>query len=435
MKPVTAPAIPNLHKSRRLATIALIIAAVSWILLMVLAKLFPEYVTIIHILMLGAEAGVVGGLADWYAITVLFRNPFGRLPLPRLLREHTEIIPRNKARIAESMGRFVQENFLSPPIVQRTLQQNDVSLMVGQWLAQPANSRRIVDFVQYGLPRLLEFISQAQIRQFIQDNSVQWLKNTRVNRLSSELLRAVLDNDFHQDVLQRGLDMAHQWVRANPQKTHDLVERLFIEMGFGTMTKVANFFSYDVQQKAINGFIAKVEQVLQQPDHPYRVALEQLAQRVMQQLAEDDSELSIHLNSSKNALLDSPQLLNFIGSAVSILMRTVSDDLQRTPSGIASNVHQVIMQIGHSLTVNPPVRQTINQHIATLATDLSAQYSDHIIDFISQRIHEWDSREMIDKIETEVGGDLHMIRVNGVVVGAFIGLVLGLIRAAVEWGL
>ena len=98
----------SLKRSKRFATIALIMAVLAWLILMVAAKFLPEYVWLIHILMLSAEAGVVGGLADWYAITVLFRNPFGKMPIPKFLRDHTEIIPRNKARIAESMGRFVQ---------------------------------------------------------------------------------------------------------------------------------------------------------------------------------------------------------------------------------------------------------------------------------------------------------------------------------------
>ena len=127
--------VPSLQRSKYFATVALIIALVSWLLLMVMAQFLPEYQWLIHILMLAAEAGVVGGLADWYAVTVLFRNPFGKIPLPKLLRDHTEIIPRNKARIAESMGRFVQENFLSPQIVQRSLQNVDLSLAVGEWLA------------------------------------------------------------------------------------------------------------------------------------------------------------------------------------------------------------------------------------------------------------------------------------------------------------
>ena len=134
--------VPSLQRSKYFATMALIIAVVAWIGLMVAAHFFPEYKWIIHIFMLGAEAGVVGGLADWYAVTVLFRNPFGKMPLPKLLRDHTEIIPRNKARIAESMGRFVQENFLSPQIVERSLKNADMSLAIGEWLANPKTIRK-----------------------------------------------------------------------------------------------------------------------------------------------------------------------------------------------------------------------------------------------------------------------------------------------------
>ena len=122
-----ANSIPSLDRSKRFATIALIVAVVAWIALIISAKLLPEYAWFIHILMLGAEAGVVGGLADLYAITVLFRNPFGKIPIPKFLKDHTEIIPRNKARIAESIGKFVQENFLSPQVVERSLKNTELN--------------------------------------------------------------------------------------------------------------------------------------------------------------------------------------------------------------------------------------------------------------------------------------------------------------------
>ena len=212
---------PNLKRSKYFATMALVIVVVLWIGLLIANRFLPEYTNLIHILMLGAEAGVVGGLADWYAITVLFRNPFGKLPIPKFLRDHTEIIPRNKARIAESMGRFVQENFLSPQVVERSLEKTDLSLAIGQWLASPQNNTQVVQLIQQTVPKVFEFVSQEQIANFVQNNSVQWVRNTQVNKLASEMLRAVLENDFHQDVLQRGLDIAHEWVVQNPDKTRE----------------------------------------------------------------------------------------------------------------------------------------------------------------------------------------------------------------------
>ena len=423
---------PSLQRSKRLATIALIMAIVTWLILMVVAKLLPEYVWLIHILMLAAEAGVVGGLADWYAITVLFRNPFGKMPIPKFLLDHTEIIPRNKARIAESMGRFVQENFLSPQVVERSLHRTDISLAVGQWLAKAENNRQVTQVIQQTVPKIFEFVGQEQIGRFIQNNSVQWVRNTQINTLASEMLRAVLENDFHQDVLQHGLDLAHEWMLSHPEETRELTRRLFKELGVLKLAKGASWIGIDVQQRTIDSLIERVESMLADPEHPWRQQIEEIGHQLMLELADDESSASHRLNSSKDALLDSPQVLNFISGAVVILCDAIKADLLKADSGIAHNLRVAIQQVGENIISNQAVRDLLNEKMSGIAINLSDQYSEKVIRFISERIHEWDSREMIDKIENEVGGDLHMIRVNGVVVGAFIGLVLGIIRALVD---
>ncbi|OAL77968.1 DUF445 domain-containing protein [Acinetobacter terrae] len=432
MTTAEATTTPSLQRSKRFATIALIMAVVTWLMLMVVAKLIPEYVWLIHILMLGAEAGVVGGLADWYAITVLFRNPFGKMPIPKFMLDHTEIIPRNKARIAESMGRFVQENFLSPQVVEKSLQSTDLSLAVGQWLAKPENNAQVTQVIQQTVPKIFEFVGQEQIGRFIQNNSVQWVRNTQINTLASEMLRAVLENDFHQDVLQRGLDLAHEWVMSHPEETRQLTRTLFKELGVWKLAKGASWIGIDVQQRTIDSLVERVESMLADPQHPWRQKIEDMGHQLMLELADDESSASHRLNSTKDALLDSPQVLNFISGAVVILCDAIKADLLKPDSGIAHNLRVAIQQVGENIISNPAVRQLLNDRMSGIAVNLSDQYSEKVIRFISERIHEWDSREMIDKIENEVGGDLHMIRVNGVVVGAFIGLVLGIIRALVD---
>ena len=423
---------PSLQRSKRFATIALVIAVVTWLALMLTAKLLPEYTWLIHILMLSAEAGVVGGLADWYAITVLFRNPFGKMPIPKFLRDHTEIIPRNKDRIAESMGRFVQENFLSPQVVQKSLHSTDLSLAAGKWLANPQNNVQVTQVIQQTVPKIFEFVGQEQIGRFIQSNSVQWVRNTQVNHLASEMLRAVLENDFHQDVLQRGLDLAHDWMLKHPERSRELTRQLFKELGVWKLAKGASWIGIDVQQRTIDSLLQRVESMLADPEHPWRQKIEEAGQQLMLQLADNNSSASLRLNDTKNALLDSPQVLNFISGAVVILCNAIKEDLQKPDSGIAQNLRVAIQQVGENIIANTAVRQLLNEKMSTIAVNLSDQYSEKVIRFISERIHEWDSREMIGKIENEVGGDLHMIRVNGVVVGAFIGLGLGIVRALVE---
>ena len=424
---------PNLNRSKRYATIALVVAVVAWFALMISAKLLPEYTWFIQILMLGAEAGVVGGLADWYAITVLFRNPFGKIPIPKFLKDHTEIIPRNKARIAESMGRFVQENFLSPTVVEKSLKNTDLSLAIGQWLANPKNNGQVVEVIQQTVPKIFDFVGQEQIGKFIQNNSVEWVKNTKINTLASEMIRAVLENDFHQDVLQRGLDVAHHWMVDHPEETQELTRKMFKELGVWKLAKGASWIGIDVQQRTIDSLLEKVDSMLADPEHPWRQKIEDAANQLMLQLADGESVASQRLNDTKNALLDSPHVLNFITGAVVILCDAIKNDLLKSNSGIANNLRIAIQQVGQSIIQNEAVRELLNEKMSGIAINLSDQYSEKVITFISERIHEWDSREMIDKIENEVGGDLHMIRVNGVVVGAFIGLTLGVIRAIIDF--
>lgn len=429
-EPMTSP---SLNRSKRYATVALVVAVVAWLILIAMAKFVPEYAWLIQILMLAAEAGVVGGLADWYAITVLFRNPFGRIPIPAFLKDHTEIIPRNKDRIAVSMGRFVQENFLSPSVVERSLQDTDLAMAAGRWLAQPDNNLQVVQIIQQTVPKIFEFVGQEQIGRFIQNNSVQWVRNTQINTLASEMLRAVLENDFHQDVLQRGLDLAQDWMKSHPEETRELTRKLFKELGVWKLARGASWIGIDVQQRTVDSMLGRVESMLADPEHPWRQSIEQYASQLMLELTDENSLSSQRLNSAKDALLNSPQVLNFISGAVAILCNAVKDDLEKPDSGIALNLRVAIQQVGENLMQNREVRHLLNQRKSSLAVSFSDQYSDRVIHFISERIHEWDSREMIDKIENEVGGDLHMIRVNGVVVGAFIGLTLGIIRALVDF--
>lgn len=419
---------PSYLRSRRLALLALLLAASSWIVFLILEKVFPAHAASIGILAMAAEAGVVGGLADWYAVTVLFRNPFGKIPLPRLLSEHTEIIPRNKARIAESMGRFVQENFLAPDIVRKSLQQTDVSLHIAHWLSDSDNVDMVTDFIQRVTPRLLQFLEGEDIAKFLQDNAVAWVKSTPAHRLSSEILRSVLENDFHDETLQNALDAAEKWIKANPDKAHALATTIFDELGVGTLARGASLLGFDLQKRIIDTFMAQVQNLLENKEHPWRVALEERAKTLMKELRRKNSNSSKRVNNAKNMLVESEASVRFMTGAISILREAIKKDLESDDSGIAENLHGILVRLGEKLAGDERVRAALNQEIEEAIISFADNYAENIIAYVRDKIHDWDTREMIEKIETEVGGDLHMIRVNGVVVGAFIGLLLGLGR-------
>ena len=424
---------PGLARSRALANLALISAACLWVLLLLLEKFLSGHAASIGILAMSAEAGVVGGLADWYAVTVLFRNPFGRLPLPRLMREHTEIIPRNKARIAESMGRFVQENFLAAPVVRKSLRNTDASLMIGRWLTDETNIQMTTDFIQRTGPRLLQVFENRDISAFIQQNVVAWARSTPLHLMTSEVLRAILENDFHHEILQRALDAADRWIKKNPEKARAVAATAFEELGVGSLARGASWIGIDVQQRTINSFMIQVENLLENRDHPWRQWIEKTATKIMKDLRKKNSSLSKRLNATKNALTESESVISFVTSAVVILREAVKRDLERVDSSLADNFKGILTRLGEQLQRNERVRTLLNHEIEEVIVTVTTDYADAIINYVSAKIHDWDTREMIAKIETEVGGDLHMIRVNGVVVGAFIGLLLGLGRLAIDY--
>ncbi len=423
--------VPGLAQSRRLATLALLTACTVWVVSLLLKRLFPAFHLPLEILAMAAEAGVVGGLADWYAVTVLFHNPFGKLPLPRLLRDHTEIIPRNKTRIAESMGRFVQENFLAPAIVERSLKQMDLSLLAADWLNQQEHLDQIGSMIRRAGPRVIQVFESRDMEQFIQQNIVEWIRNTPLNQLSSEFLSAILDNDFHEEALQKALDAANRWVKANPDKAYALARRIFEELGVGGLARGASFIGIDIQQRIIDTLMTKVNAVLTEADHPWRKGFEGLATRWMIELRDPESSVSRRLNGAKDTLTHSEALINFMGTAIGILRNAVKHNLEQPDSSLARNIQDALQRLARHLQDNAAVREALNHEIITGAVIFTTDYSGDIIRYVSDRIHEWDTRDMIAKIESEVGGDLHMIRVNGVVVGAFIGLILGIIRAVI----
>lgn len=207
---------------------------------------------------------------------------------------------------------------------------------------------------------------------------------------------------------------------------------MFKALGVWSLAKVQAGLELMCSNVPSTLWLKKVESMLADPEHPWRQEIETVAHSLMLELANPDSVASQRLNSGKDALLDSPQVLNFISGAVTILCDAIKEDLMKEDSGIAMNLRAAIQQLGENLVQNVKVRNVLNKEMTGLALNFTDQYSHKIIRYVSERIHEWDSREMIGKIENEVGGDLHMIRVNGVVVGAFIGLTLGVIRAAIE---
>ncbi|MGN5479557.1 DUF445 domain-containing protein [Cupriavidus basilensis] len=211
-----------------------------------------------------AEAGTVGAVADWYAVVALFRRPFG-LPIP-----HTAIIARNQMRIADSLGSFVEQNFLAPELIVDRLRAHNMAKVAASWLASPVNSRTLADPVVDSLPALLRVLDDDSVTRLFERSALPWLRTLDVSALAGSLLQVLTEQQRHQPLLDRGLRAAEQWLTANS----GLLQAEFSEASRYTPVRLDAY----IVNKFVEGVIALLHEVRSAPEHPLRLQLDQAMQ-------------------------------------------------------------------------------------------------------------------------------------------------------------
>lgn len=191
-------------------------------------------------------------------------------------------------------------------------------------------------------------------------------------------------------------------------------------------------FGFDIKEQAITGVVKTVGELQKNPEHPIRRMISESMLHWMERLKDDESEESIQIETLKNDLLNNETVTRFVLLVTNNIRDNIIQDLESSDSSIAYSLERLAVQIARALSEDASTRSSINLEIANIAEFAAERYADAIIAYIRVQIQAWDTEFMIDKIESEVGGDLHMIRINGVVVGAMIGLILGSVQFAIN---
>ena len=425
----TETASADLARARRLATALLVGVAGLWVLLLLSVHFLHTSHGLEIILGSAFEAGVVGGLADWYAITVIFRNPFGRLPLPAIIRDHTAIIPRNKEHIALSIGHFVQENFLAPEHVHDTLQRFDLTLHIARMIQDEEQLQKLSDELRLIAVSTLQALESSTIEGFIRDSVVEGLQHTEIHKLISSWLFAVVSNDTHHDALQYGIESIDLWAQTHRQQAQDLIASTLRKYSLlTTLSSLGKMVGIHVESRVADAILNGLRDIHDDPQHPLRLQLDAALHQTREALKQDDSWEARWLNQTKNRLSSSEVMQTFTMQAITNLRQLIKEDLQSPNSWIAAQGRKLAQQTALRLVSQADVRAAINLQIERALAYASGHYAGSIIDYISGTMLSWDTGEMTRKMEVEVGRDLHMIRVNGVLVGTLIGLSLGLCR-------
>ncbi len=409
----------QLKRSKRLALSLLLVAAATFVVTLFL----PPNFWVLGVKAI-AEAAMVGALADWFAVVALFR----RVPVPFISR-HTAIIPRNKDRIGENLGRFVQEKFLDTDSLLALIRRHDPSQMLAQWLNTPGNADRIGRHLLQVMRGFLDLTDDERIQRFIRRAVHRALDKVDLTQSSALLLDSLTKNNRHQELLdaavQQLLRLLHKpgtrefiasqivrWLkREHPIKAKMLPTEW---LGEHSAEVVANAVDSILDEVAIN------------QGHELRLGFDRAVQRLIQKL-KTDPEMAERAEVIKSWLKEDESLNRYIGELWQDLRSWLKADLNGEDSRVQERVRLAALWFGETLAADEALRTSMNQHLEDAARSIAPEFAEFLTRHISDTVKSWDAQEMSQQIELNIGRDLQFIRINGTLVGGTIGLVLYLL--------
>ena len=358
----------------------------------------------------GAEASMVGAIADWFAVTALFKHPLG-LPIP-----HTALIPKRKDELGKGLEEFVGENFLQEDIIRDRMRVAAISMRLGTWLAEPANAKRVVDEVADVAAIALGKVRDDHIESLVKDALTPRFREEPISPLLGGLLSEALRDNLHHGLVDLALGELHGWLLENPDTVNEVLEER------------APWWAPQRLNEAVTArlyfeLVTWVEDIREDPRHRARIALDSVLEQLAKDLLEDP-ETQERAERLKNRMLDHPQVIKSAISLWDALRRALTTSL-RDPQGA---VRQRMLIEARAFADRVTSDETLRNRLDGLAADAAVfavdRYGQEVTAVITHTIERWDGREAARRIELHVGRDLQFIRINGTIVGGLVGVVI-----------
>jgi uncharacterized membrane-anchored protein YjiN (DUF445 family) len=397
-----------LRRNRLVATALLVTMAA----LFISTILVPQPGFWILLVRATAEAAVVGALADWFAVTALFRRPLG-LPIP-----HTAIIPKSKDRIGEGLATFIERNFLTPELIKGKLRSIDIAREVADWLSCPANADAVADRLVSLTPHLLGAVDDREIREFLGDTLGRQLSTIDLAPILGRAIAALMANRFHESLLDRFLDVCREFLTTREDQFYGAAE---VQRRRWWMPKAVN-------RQIAKAIIGGVKEIISNLREPGAAARENLL-RGIEQFAEElrtSPEYRARVEEAKGRLLEDPEVKSWLTSAWDALERALRADLVSPTSRIRQTFAAAISSLGQTLLADPSMRGRLNRTIEALAIRV-IPWRHKLAQFIIEVVRQWDTEGFTERLELVVGSDLQYIRINGTLVGGLVGFLLFLL--------
>ena len=360
-----------------------------------------------------AEAAMVGGLADWFAVTALFRRPLG-LPIP-----HTAIIPENKERIGDQLARFLRDNFLLTRVLAVRMRRLDVAGAIARWLTDPAEAAggRFRAGASRMAAQALEALDPQRLGGMVKSAMAGRLRDMDVAPLLGQSLRAAMVDGRHLPLLDKVLKWAARALSAN--------EHLIRNMVHERAGSILRWTGLDetLANKIIDGLQGLIEDVADDPGHPLRLKAEEGLELLAYDL-QHDPETRARVEAFKAELIDNPAMqrwLDGLWEQARGMLLAIAQDPERAMGG---QLGDLLRQLGTTLQQDQRLARSINRFTRRAVASIAAEYGDGIVRLVSETVRGWDAQTITRRLENAVGRDLQYIRINGTLVGGLVGLAI-----------
>ena len=357
-----------------------------------------------------AEASMVGGLADWFAVTALFRHPL-RLPIP-----HTAIIPNKKDQIGEGLATFVQEYFLTSEVLSERVTAARIPERVGEWLADPGHAHRLSEELSAGISGMANVMRDEQLRTSVAAFADKRLRELDIAPLLARLIDAICDAGQHQAALSTFLRGTRNFLDNNKA-----VFRQRVAMESPEWVPV--WLDERVFNKGYTLVQSFLDDVIADDDHSLRKGFDTQLRELADQLRNDPERIA-RVEAARDQILDHPKIHEYLdnlwGSMKALLLQEAGDP----DSDLRRSAETLTVRAGEVLRDDPTIRNRVEDALQRLAGHVATHYAEDFTGVISATVARWDTEETSRRLELQVGRDLQFIRINGTVVGALAGLAI-----------
>lgn len=397
---------------RRLATGLLLAMAGLYLTTRLLEPRFPQFGPALGFVRAFAEAAMVGGLADWFAVTALFRHPLG-VPIP-----HTAIIPENKDRIATTMAAFLQDNFLIPIVVARRLQAMNAAVALGGFLAGPQGEQSRIRAGAAGLiADVLESLDPEQLGGLAKNALRTQIEKWEVAPLLGQLLNAAIADKRHMPLIDAAIRRAALVLEDNEQ-----LIRSIIHERANTLLRWTGL-DERLASAVLDGLYKLLAETVVDPQHPLRRRIEEGLEELAEALLHDPA-MRERVERLKREVLANPAFARWL-DALWERGRARLLQMVRQPNGmLAGQLGTSVADLGAALQRDPQLQIMVNRFARRTLVGVAVRYGGQIVRLVSETVKRWDARTVTDRIESAVGRDLQFIRINGTMVGGLVGLLI-----------